>query len=97
MQCFRTISTTVTLLFLHTWKKSTQRLVATWGEIPLAQDKQTYREEVQYPETKKEAGKHLILKTVLLRQLSTYFNILSHLKEVTGCVREYKEVMVVFV
>lgn len=81
MQCFRTISTTVTLLFLHTWKKSTQRLVATWGEIPLAQDKQTYREEVQYSETKKEAGKHLILKTVLLRQLSTYFNILSHLKE----------------
>lgn len=95
-QHFRTISATVTLLLLPTWKKPTQNSHYLGWETP-AQETQTYRLELHCPGAQKEAGKDLILKTFLLRQLSTYFSVLSHLKETgTGCVGEYKQVMVVF-
>lgn len=77
-QCFRTISTTVMLL-LHTWKKPTHDTVTT-GVRNTSSREQIYREELHCPGAQKEAGENLILKTFLLRHLSTYFSALSHLK-----------------
>lgn len=46
-----------------------------------AQETQTFRMELHCPGAQKETGKNLILNTFLLRHLSTYFSVLSHLKE----------------
>lgn len=80
-QCFRAISTTGMLLLLHTWKKPTQDISHYLGWQTPAQETQTYRVELQCTGAQKEAGKNLILKIFLLRHLSTYFSVLSHLKE----------------
>jgi len=65
----------------HLEKACTRAGHTTRGETPPAQDAQTHREEAHYPEIQKEAGKHLILKTILSKQFSIYFNICSYLKE----------------
>lgn len=80
MQCFRTISTTVTLLLLHIWKKSTRASHYLGWDI-ISSRYTDLQGESTLSWNQKEAGKHFILKTLLLRQLSTYFNILLHLKE----------------
>lgn len=80
-QCFRTISTTVTLLLLHTWKKPTQDIGHCLGWETPAQETQTSRVELHCTGAQKGAGKNLILKIFFLRHLSTYFSVVSHLKE----------------
>lgn len=68
------------LLLLHTWKKPTQNTVTTWGEKHQLKRPTLTGWNYIVLEPRK-AGKNLILKTLLLRQLSTYFSVLSHLKE----------------
>lgn len=80
-QCLRTISTTVMLLLLHTWKKPTQDISHCQGWETPAQETQTYRVELHCTGAQEGAGKNLILKIFFLRHLSTYFSALSHLKE----------------
>lgn len=79
-QCFRTISTTVMLLLLHTWKKPTQDTVTTWGEKQQLKRPRLTGCNYNCPGAQ-ETGKNLSLNTFLLRHLSTYFSVLSHLKE----------------
>lgn len=72
-QCFRTISTTVMLLLLHTWKKPTQDISHCLGWETPAQETQIYRVELHCAGAQKEEDKNLILQIFLLRHLSTYF------------------------
>lgn len=75
MQGFRTISATVTLLLLRTWKKPTQRLLSLPGKRyhQLKIHRLTWRK--YYPETQKEADRNLVLKTLWLK---TAFNLLQY-------------------
>lgn len=57
-------------------RKSLHRTVTTWGK-----KHQLKRPGLRCPGAQREAGKNPILKAFLLRHLSTYFSVLSHLEE----------------